>query len=413
MRKGIKIILIIALFPIAGITSQPFTERPVTPDKDKPFSDQISFCNTSSQYNDLTRATFYGDSRMDYAFQNPADMDFFLGASGQGWNVQNFGSSGETSEGLLTHLKSCLKYSNGQQYYQNYKIHQNIVYHIGGNDFGLPNVFGLLLKLMPWKFPSAVAQVANNNEKIVSIFHRRGKNVLLAGHYATVANSIKFGGRKNYFSGFTPGSKQGNPLDGSEINRTWGDQLIYNADPRSKLRKWFLENFPLSLTVPTITFSDLNLSPTLPSVGSYKWWVTVFADYASIASIGLFALEPKIMEMQERRSRYFNILHQPMWGNFSWAENLGEPYIANPVLMTDPVHPNTTGLYVWGTVIGNRLRELQWHNSAFSIVNQRFQPNINDDVSPDGEVLDSSAEPPPDNTGLLLLLCVLTGNCHL
>ena len=98
-RLLIKGILLIAVaFWSQSLISQPFTRRIQyeTP------AEIDTFCNTSGQYNDSTRATVFGDSRMEYAYQHSGNLDYFLGASEQGWNVQNFGVSGMTSDGFTT-----------------------------------------------------------------------------------------------------------------------------------------------------------------------------------------------------------------------------------------------------------------------------------------------------------------------
>ncbi len=149
-KNNLGFLIILQTLCIFEIGAQPFFNRPNNDN-----------CNTTGKYNSQTRVTFYGDSRMDYAqLYSPGNMDFFLGANG--WNVQNFGLNGEDTEGLLKHLKTCLNRTN----YPSYKIHQNVAFHIGGNDFGR-RVSGALMT-MPWLFPSAVAQVRDNNERIVS-----------------------------------------------------------------------------------------------------------------------------------------------------------------------------------------------------------------------------------------------------
>ncbi len=76
-----------------------------------------TICNTALQHDMNTRATVYGDSRMDlisafFKAFGTVDLDYVLGGHFQGWNVQNFGLSGENSTGLYTHLTTCYSNSN-------------------------------------------------------------------------------------------------------------------------------------------------------------------------------------------------------------------------------------------------------------------------------------------------------------
>lgn len=201
---------------------------------------QVVKCSTEGNYDSNTKVTFYGDSRIEYAefplpyglaakpfFDLPSSgiggLDTFLGALPEGWNVQNFSHSGMTSgsyftngisewgnedsskpkvevgiSGLYNHLLNCLR-ANGDPYPpfpKAYKIARNVAFHIGGNDFIR---YAPLITFLPWKFDKVKNLVLNNYEKIISIFIRRKRNVLVIGHYPTVAYSFYLGSPIDYY----------------------------------------------------------------------------------------------------------------------------------------------------------------------------------------------------------------------
>ncbi len=312
------------------------------------YDGQAWTCKTNSD--EKTRVTFFGDSRIDYPNHAllPPDgtgLNFYLGATGEGWNVQNYAVSGWTSDNILDYLKMC--YNNS-----NFKIHHNVAFHAGGNDFRKYDNF---LRANPWHFSTLASKIANNNERIITLLQKKWKRVLLIGHYPARVDSL---------------------------------------------------------------FSYHNV-PVLDSLSAYlRLYV---ADTATIASIGLWHLEPKIRAIQQRRSAYMSIFHVHTWTYFQDPANLNEPYRANPSLMrSDQIHPNYSGMLLWGQIVGAAIRALGWHTDAFSIDKQCTvgadceTPKPPPTCSPEDTACNSDEAPDSgfqcDNL-CLLLLCATTGKC--
>ncbi len=326
------------VLPVLQMYSSPFDVGPSMFD--------ITSCNTTAGYDNKTRASVFGDSRIMYTsvILAPQHLDTYLGASDEGWNVQNFGIAGQKSTELLSRLKVCLKNPN-------FKIHQNISFHIGGNDFREGHIRNLV-QLQPWKFPSVVRDIADNNERILSLFQRRGKKVILHGHYPA-------------------------------ISRSWKNR-------------------------PNIGFSS--------SVTDFLYWSMYFAqDSATVASYGLMLLEPKIVEMYQRRSAFMNINHVHIWSSFLYPGHLDEPYRGNPLLMLpDHIHPNPAGMAVWGKLVGDKMRALGWTSDTYDM-NRACTKGTNcpediDDTTP--QAGDSTNDPPPACDALCIAaICFFTGKC--
>lgn len=137
------------------------------------------------QYDSKTTVTMYGDSRSDFADLPPynySNMNALVGADIVNWNVQNFGVAGWTSSDLLGHLLECLKVDplSGNPLKSNYIIASKVALEIGGNDIYHVSP---LLYVMPWIFPATVERTRSNIERILGIFQRRNKQILLIGNY--------------------------------------------------------------------------------------------------------------------------------------------------------------------------------------------------------------------------------------
>lgn len=264
--KNIVVMILFLLFPM-HLVALPFT-----------YFDMLSYrdCNTSGLYDSQTRATFFGDSRIHladsrlalllkldkYTYGNPAGLDFFLRGADDGWNVQNLAMSGYTSDALDKFLDQCLKKDT-------FKIHENVAFHIGGNDFMAAS---LLLKIFPWKYGDVVNLVANNHERIISRFQRRNKKILLIGQYPTIAYSTQYGPASLWFSNFRHIK---DACQDFECSYGFKDTLAqFGASVESKLGQ--LANL--------LGLAGKNQYRNL----SYESWVVRISDPPTVASLGLW-----------------------------------------------------------------------------------------------------------------------------
>jgi hypothetical protein len=378
--KYINLFVLFFLTISFGIYSNP-------PYKGRPgyrYEDGKIFC-TATQHDNNTRVTVYGDSRMDYAGLFFSHLDDFLLAGQGDWNVQNYGVNGETSDGLLNHLKTCLTPDN-----TSYKVHQNIVYHIGGNDF-IHNY--ITLRFLPWRYSRVINKAANNNERIVSLFLKKGRNVILSGHYPAITNSFNLGLSKDYLPAFF-----GKKYDGLY----YFDPTINTSYVGNKLQQ--------CLGNESLIISD---SDKYKNHMSYFW--LTFLDLPTGASIGLMNLEQKIILMQQRRAGYFSkvglkLEHQPIWRCFQIPGTYtDEPYVVDPNLMSDIIHPNANGLFIWGTKVRQKMDSIGFSQSTFEIgSSSNNNVNLTDD---NGEVL--ADEGGNDDDLLILAACFFLGKCKL
>ena len=345
--------------------------------------EQNDKCSTAGVYNENTKATIYGDSRMDYAGLVFLPIDVYLEALG--WNVQNFGVNGETSVGLLKHLVTCLTPNS-----PNYKIHKNVVFHIGGNDF-LAHI-GTLYYL-PWRYSRVVSMVANNNERIVSLLYRKGKNVLLSGHYPAISNSFRLGTSKNYLPDFS--------------RKYW--DLIYD---KPIAVDWQLVEGKLIQCIGSHAL-DITAAEQYKSAMSASW--KRFLDIPTAASIGLMNLEPILTQMQQRRTPMFaekalKLEHQPVWRCFQLLEYTDEPYVVDPRLMSDMIHPSASGFTVWGRLIGDKMRGMGFFEDNY---NMMADANNNSDVNTDGSGEVTHEGGSGDDDLYLLFWCFFFKKCKL
>ncbi len=246
-----------------------------------------------------------------------------------------------------------------------------MAYHIGGNDF-VQNIAAITF--MSFTFPKYLAIASNNNERIVTLFYQKGKNVLLTGHYPAIANSIDGSIKESEFSNFKGYDK---PVDVNLKDRLRNGCRGIEALDRtavSKYGKAFLDNWE-----------------GVKGPGTY-------------ASAGLLQLEMRIEEMKQRRQRYFSqrglfLDHLPVWRCFQ-REDTDEPWIIHSELASDLIHPNATGFALWGELVGDRMRQLGWPASNFSILNQSVPTPPSDNG---GEEI----KPEPGFTENELLLLIL------
>jgi len=393
LKTKIKFFLIITLCIVVfsgHIISYPYTTIP-----------DNSGCNTSGQYDSDTKATVYGDSRMDYMGGIPGfnffDMDAYLQRQNQltnakpSWNVQNFGKNGESSIGLYEHLNKCLPNtppattaSTGT-----YKIHQNVVFHIGGNDF-VNNLF--VLHLFPWKQKEYVNYAKYNNERIVVMLLKKYRNVLLTGHYPAL--SISSDGAFN-------------ATDLGPSNKAVMDNIekAY-LNPNYIVNSSLIDN-KISQCNGTEAVSLSANSDIFAPVNPLSWYLQVLTGefIGTIPSIGIMNLEPRIVDIVNRRKSQFTaverkLTHFPIWNCFKYGA-APDSWVVDPNIMVDPIHPNVNGFALWGKLVGNKMNELGFPMSNFSIANQSIPapPVVEEPV----EVAPPS---PPSNEDTLTLLAL-------
>ncbi|MBP9888066.1 MAG: hypothetical protein KBF93_17335 [Leptospiraceae bacterium] len=391
LKTGFKFFLLATLFIIIFseyIISYPYTSRPGN-------------CDTSGQYASDTKATVYGDSRMDYMGGIPGfpwhDMDAYLQYPNERtWSVQNFGLNGESSTGLQTHLEECLKHSPPATTIStgNYKIHENVAFHIGGNDF-VHSLFTLYL--FPWKQKEYVRYAKYNNERIVVMLLRKRRNVLLTGHYPALSMSSSYHLNEVYLR-----PKNRAVMDNIALGYTIPDMNLSLVN--SKVGQCFGKE---ALLIPADSDFFLPIDPK-------SWYINVPTGefLGTIPSLGIMNLEPRIVEIAERRKSQFTtvgktLTHLPIWNCFRYEAG-PFAWVVDPSLMVDLIHPNVTGFALWGLLVGNKMNQLGFNTSNFSIVNQSIPAPL--------AVEDPDPVPPPsppsnEDTLLLIAICFATGIC--
>ena len=289
--------------------------------------------------------------------------------------------SGYTSGLLDGFLDQCLKKDT-------FKIHENVAFHIGGNDFMAAS---LLLKIFPWKYGDVVNLVANNHERIISRLQRRNKKILLIGQYPTIAYSIQYGPASLWFSNFRHIKDACRDF---ECSYGFQDTLSQFGDSiESKLVQ--LANL--------LGLAGKNKYRNL----SYESWVVRISDPPTVASLGLWFLEhEQIPEIVNRRRAYgAEIDHHYLWHTMTWWIGLGgtdEFWIANRDLMADRQHPNPYGFWIWGQQVGQKMKTMGWLNSSFDVATQVVS-NIDDSVAVAGENISRLSNPEPTLFDLFIL----------
>lgn len=384
--------------------------------------------NNPLQYS-KTRVTFYGDSRVDLmnalpegtdpvaylipftngrypgfsfylgTFYGMASLDYYLGIDDVSWNVQNFAKSGMNSEQLLTYLTNCLDKPT-------HAIASNVAFEIGGNDY-LQNLHFLIF--MPWETENYVSRSMNNIEKIVTRFYKRRKNVLVIGNYATISYSFFFGVPKDGKFAF------------ESLNFDYVASLaltgVVNQD---KFKNFFstvgdlLANLPNIISPTAFPSGDPLCAGGPPGIaGVYFCWLqTNFKAPTSMASLAMGFQEQRYAEMIARRQPYFasnqlTLYYASPWHLFQSIET-PEPYVVNHNLMGDLIHPNSSGMAVWGNFISNKIGALGWKTIPTPPATPVTPPSAPTDDG--GEVITNPPAGPDPLT--LLLLCYLAGICH-
>jgi hypothetical protein len=292
-------------------------------------------CNTLAIFDqDKTKITFYGDSRMDlvdggflnlYGFNTmhgilniQADGNLYPdGEKFDEKNVQNFGVSGFTSRNILDHLIACLNSKN-----PNYKVGKRFVYHAGGNNFRNAAALSMFMidkgKGHPL-LPLALAFVFELTKQ-----HVRAESDAIVGilkNYASETNP----GKKDILvvGGYTPGFWY-TPLPSDGAHITPG---VSNPAGEKK-----------------------------GELGALQ----IFLNFTLYIAIGLYQMEHDYHAVAtNQRVHHLSV----------WNEMFDVAYIS-----PNMIHPNEAGFKKWGSLVGKKLREINFHTAKKSV---RFTPTGN------------------------------------
>lgn len=391
------ILFLLSMYFFAELSAYPFTTRPYSGDD----ITNPEFCNVAGQFDSNTKATVYGDSRMDYMGNIPGlplyDMDVYLHfPNTPTWNVQNFGLNGETSEGLFKHLDKCLNFTSTK-----YKIHENIAFHIGGNDF----VHSLwVLGVFPWKQKEYVDYAKYNNERIVVKFLKKYRNVLMTGHYPALSMSS-------------------NPLVNETVLEPMNKAVIASAEFGYTNYIPGRTAFPGSsvlIAKRAALCSGLALPPDsniFAPINGREWYTKIATGQfiGTIPSLGIMNLEPRIVKMVNDRSPQFaaagrKLTHLPLWNCYTFPEVTPDPWVVDPALMVDPIHPNVNGFLIWGTKVGEKMRSLGYDTSTYSVENQTL-PSSTEPEGSDPTAVTPPAPPSPNDILIAIAACVYFKVC--
>jgi len=347
-----------------------------------------TICSTEAFYNRDTAVTFFGDSRIDLVsnlFYGAGSLDAYIGASEGSWNVQNFGVSAMTSEGLRNLIQFCFSRDDSNPTlpkYPAFKITYNVAFEIGGNDF--LTRFPLFI-LFPTLYITEAPQARDNITSIIYTLQRRERNVLLIGNYPAVAHSLSLGRAESYaWRDVNP--KVASAVLQSEQNQET-KQLITEISKKLLVGSIFLPgtwNLLLSIgsSFPGQLDSDINFAyqsalrqlrldegrfddaqiARMP-IGSYTWWKKIAStSIATVPSLGIVFLENELRNLNAnpgafelRPFHYVSTLEF-----FLHPKARSEPWVVNPDLMGDLVHKNHLGYLVWGRLVGDKIRALEW-----------------------------------------------------
>ena len=362
-----KRILLLALILSANLYPMPASGTPPfeLPEEGTGNTQIKEDCNTAGYLNDQTKVTFYGDSRMDLANSpgyGSASMDFYLGVKDQGWNVQNFGMAGYDSYDLRQHFIDCFSTLEGRKK-PDYWIADKIVYHQGGNDF-VHNI--LWIELFPTLLPKVIDGAMYDIEKSISMFYRRKKKILMVGNYPAISCSVAEGATVDWqYAGIA--RYEAYWMQGEE-----DDNILLQL--KNKLN----EVFPNNGFEEAPEIEDQNISEIVKSS-------------ATVVSYGMLRLEPKIKDMVTRRKSYgVDIEYLRMWESFMYRAD--EPWVANPHLYADYIHPGPLGFTLWGGLVGEKIRAMGWHTDPNGgVVNPTPDP-ITDPDNPQPPANDDDQE---------------------
>ncbi|GIX41286.1 MAG: hypothetical protein KatS3mg129_1019 [Leptospiraceae bacterium] len=324
---------------------------------------------------------------------------------------------------------------------------------------------------MPWKFNDVKNLVLNNHEKIISIFIRRKRNILLIGHYPTVATSYVLGKPEDYYENnaflkppplnelYKPNLFQlgiegikrltnGNYLESKnrdtinnyikELYKLTEKSLLYvNCTIASGILSLFQEElkFCKKLIFDKVIEKRIHdIKNTLELGGDrsdvpewyLKWIYFVWNEGyppSTIASLGLISVELELPEITSRRNldakNYGVEIHYlRLWQSFLNPHIPNEIWNVNPFLMGDRLHPNLYGFIIWGYHVGNKIRELGWHKDKFDVglqgvkeepplLSQQDLNQINDSSPLPHENSSRPSDPEPNIIDWLILCYIL------
>ena len=382
------------------------------------FDRDVYNCITSDIYDGNTAVSFWGDSRLDLVdvpIYGHSSLDVYLGANG--WNVQNFGVGGRQSRGLNDEITECFKRetdyiperldSNGvwigggdplKPYYTNFITSKNVAFEIGGNDF-VGNA--LFIYIFP---PFMINFLDRANDEIyytVKKLRIKERNVLLIGNYSAISWSLKIGNPHIYgFPYFNP-----KVIEAMVNESTWKKDTMDGLTP---ILKRILVGIPPFMLVPVgDLFSGsifthfaiagnsqldaiiqsgqdrINAQIENLAVGSYEWWLRICQQApGTIPALGVMFLEPRLAGIVANETAFApeyyagtNMHYLSTFQYFLHPKTPLEPYVVNQELMTDIIHKNHIGYLVWGKVVGDKIRGLNWHENR-SIGNSTFSNSV-------------------------------------
>ncbi|MEI1278623.1 SGNH/GDSL hydrolase family protein [Leptospira venezuelensis] len=235
------------------------------------------------QYDSNTLITMYGDSRSDFADAPPynyTNMNALVGTDTTTWNVQNFGVAGWTTTDLLGHLLNCLKVDPDTQTHNpinpNYITATKVAFEIGGNDMFHVAPF---VYVYPWSMPTAILVAKDNIERIISVFQRRNKKILLIGNYPA-------GGIVSVGHDFVDPLKSGLLSIGFATSVGMGGLEGYYPEISSRrqieyLRVWDIMALYPGAPVPRPDYTALDLIHPTPA-GFQAWGASIGEKYRSL-----------------------------------------------------------------------------------------------------------------------------------
>jgi hypothetical protein len=281
-------------------------------------------CNTSDDENivfDLakTKITFYGDSRMDFVntpgYGN-SSMDRILNEPYNGVpvpsdqafsfeNIQNLSVGGWESWQVRQHVEECFK----EKYSKNYKTAKRFVVHAGGNNL----IVAAIASYHAYKFMSKTA------------YGRALLPLTIAVYFEFTKENIRTDMRAILDQLNTPASN-------TATGKT--DILVVGGYPA---KHWY-SPFPGSTSTPGSTPKLKELNP-----------LQAYLDYGLYLTLGLYQLESDYSSIANSHNAYFISV---------WDAMSTEDY-----MLFDLIHPNEAGFKKWGSVVGNKLREIKFNST--------------------------------------------------
>ncbi|TGL18631.1 SGNH/GDSL hydrolase family protein [Leptospira yanagawae] len=415
---------------------------------------QSAQCITNTFNKDKTFLTFYGDSLgdlIDSPLYGYFGWDFYLSTQypNINWNVQNFAVSGFTTENVYNLIQLCTNSLNRNHY----QTAENVALEIGGNDY-IMNV--AMLVYMPWKFDAVDHRVTENTRILIRMLRNplRNKKVLLMGNFPTLAKSPTLGDYPRYFAPFKHipnGQIFDKAKEFEEAKKNEENQEITNSVIQA-IVTYVIDLFTgaLGTALSLLLTAEEYISNTAENysnpTGQDDWYwrwhgENVRNPLTHAVSVGLMTHQRSLEVMAVEENNYagtfvysqagfsdVTIQYQP--GGVSFLPlyfyfirhidaSLGDPYVANHNLYSDPIHINHIGYYLWSTILARRVVENGWHNLPQE-ANYGGEvckvPNCGKAQAPPfgQEIIDPPAPvviEEPNDIDWILFLCLFTGKC--